>query len=217
MSYLIDPAELTKEKCLYDIYKTTHVFERNKFNSISIGLVFLSLVAYCLITSEDYNTIANKTRVLADLGISLVANLLGFLIAGFTIFATFGDKDFFMFLAVSKHDKYDISYLKYSFFTFMKVFIVYSFFGAICICIKLFCDKGGLISILFESNILNTFMTKKTASCVSYTLIGTYMFYLFIVLKVFIFNVYHVVMTKIRWEFEQANLINEASQSELPE
>ncbi|MDD2271139.1 MAG: hypothetical protein PHP95_04090 [Desulfuromonadaceae bacterium] len=217
MSYPIDPAELTKEKFLYDIYKTTHIFERSKFNSISIGLVFLSLVAYSLITNEDYSAIANKTRVLADLGISLIANLLGFLIAGFTIFATFGDKDFFMFLAVKRHAKYGISYLKYSFFTFMKVFIVYSFFGAICICIKLFCDKGGLISILFESEILNGFLTKKTASCVSYTLIGTYMFYLFIVMKSFIFNVYHVVMTKIRWEFERADLISEDQQSELPE
>lgn len=200
---IFDPRELTKEKSLYELFKATHVFERNTFNSCTTGMVFLCLVLYGLLTEEDASVLVAKSKALADLGISVIANLLGFLIAGFTIFATLGDREFFMFLAVVKHKKYNMSYLKYSFFTFMKVFIVYAFFAGICVCVKLFGDTGGLLSIIVRKLSITEYVSKKTLGTVLFVSLGTYLFYLFIVMKAFIFNVYHIVMTKIRWEFEK--------------
>jgi hypothetical protein len=88
------PDKLLKEKNLLDIYQSSRGrLSINRFNIILTWFVFSLLVVYVSTTPENPTLIAEKVRKLVELGFSFSSGILGFLIAGFTIFATVNDKD----------------------------------------------------------------------------------------------------------------------------
>ena len=165
------------------------------------------LIIYAFFSNETSSSLLEKVRKWAEMGFSFSAGILGFLIAGFTIFATVSDKSLFVEMAKIVDTKSGLSYLKYNFFTLMYVFIAYVGFAVLCLLIQLLGGSSGFLSILvrwvsFDNNFL---MTKRILSGVSIVVVGTYFFYVLIILQSFIFNIYHIVMTSIRWEIEKNN------------
>ena len=200
MSNELAPEDVTKETSLFDIFKHCHIYFANTFNLSVTALVLIAMIVYLIYGNVSHASYVIKIRGLADTGLSFVGNMLGFLIAGFTIFATFSDKELFMFMATKKHEKYGISYLKYSFFAFMYVFIIYLLFGTFCLLIKLFADKDNIALHVVNGIKDVSQWNKRYMSGAVHAILGTWFFYLFVILKAFIFNVYHVVVTRIRWE-----------------
>jgi hypothetical protein len=205
--YDFDPSDLTQESNLWNIYWLSLKLPVSWFNLISTWILLGTLVVHMLLSEKTTSIMAEEVRSLVDTGFNFASSILGFLIAGFTIFATLNKPDLFMTMAKIKEDKTGLSYLKYNFFTFMKVFIHYVSFITICLLIKLLASPSGTLSVSIDFlsiyiDLLKPAAIKHTIVVIGFALLGAWFFYLIMLLKSFIFNVYHIVMTSVRWEFE---------------
>jgi hypothetical protein len=190
-----NPSEITKEIGLLDVYKASRSnLPRNRINDFSTLIVFSGLLTYSFASHESNFILAEKVRKWSELGFSFSSGILGFLIAGFTIFATVSDKS-------------GLSYLKYNFFSLMYVFIAYLGFAMLCLLVILFGSNSGLVSIMVNLllNSIYLLTIKRCLICTGIVVLGTWFFYSIMLLQSFIFNIYHIVMTAIRWEFEKDN------------
>lgn len=84
----ITPAQLTEEKSLFQLYKLTYSFPTSRFNVVSTFLVGVFCAAYLSWVRPGGSEAGALLKETLKLGISLVPSILGFLIAGFTVFVT---------------------------------------------------------------------------------------------------------------------------------
>jgi len=202
--FVFNVTELTAEKNLFDVYKKAKGLHRNKFNQVvtAFALVVFVSISVFAIYGKDFGRadIIKQAYAIADLMLNVSVSMLGFLLAGFTILATMSKTDLLMALAQVQYPKSNISYLKYSYFMFMRVMIYYFLMTVLCVCIKSF---GPIMQDVLRSAHGPWVESVKWALSVSvYIFTGTFMFYILSMLQSFIFNVYSVVMTMVRWEFE---------------
>jgi hypothetical protein len=204
----LEPADLTRgEKNLWQIFWRSCRIAPNKFNlGVSIGTI-LTLAAYAWYTKETGSALADRVRSWTDLGLGFAPSILGFLIAGFTVFATLTKPE--LFIAMAKHPKKGLgmSTLKYNFYTFMGVFIHFLTFFGLCLAIKFLAGQNGPISVFLG------LLTGKYASAVPHIKrfiagigivgVGTYFAFVTLLLKSFVYDIYHVTMTSIRWTWEE--------------
>jgi hypothetical protein len=202
----INPEEITQEKCLYDIFKKSLRMQYNRFNLLVVIFAVVSLSAYCAYTDDSTYTIIRKIRWMSDMGMSFVTNILGFLVAGFTIYATITDKSLFLHMAKISHPDYKVSYLKYSIFTFMYVFIMYIAFLLFCFATRILFDSHGTVPSLLKLNHVSYKNIKFICINTLFVILGAWITYLILLLKSFAFNIYHVVTVSIRWEYELQQL-----------
>ncbi len=196
-----DPKDLTKEKKLWDVYIASRRIPFSKFNALTTFIVFLALVANSWLTSQPITETIEVVRTLSASGLSISLSTLGFLLAGFTIFATVSQPSLSLRMSEIVHPDSGLSYLKHNYFIFLRVFIYYLVFSVFCLIVMMFGHKGGLIPLLvsyspYESNV--TFAVVK----ISYVLLFTGYYFLIMQLKSFVFNIYHAVMTSLRWKAE---------------
>ncbi|HDR9468761.1 TPA: hypothetical protein QDB74_005569 [Burkholderia multivorans] len=93
-----------------------------------------------------------------------------------------------------------MSYLKYNLSIFLLVFIHYLAFTVICVVIKIFLASGGPGAMLLQDVPITDGERKMIRAVgIAATFVGfvTWFFYILMLLKSFIFNVYHIVMTGI--------------------
>jgi hypothetical protein len=197
------PEDLLVERGLFDIYKKCKRLPRGWFNSAASGVVAVALIAHMLMTTADASQIAQYVRSLLDVGLGFAASILGFLLAGFAIFATMTKPALLVKMARTPYKDTGLSYLKVNYFALMEVFIVYSWFVAACFLGKLFLIPGGSICFALEHLHADVPTIKVYLAKAAYVLLGTAFIYLVLLLSCFIFNVYHIVMTGIRWDVEE--------------
>ena len=209
------PENLANEKDLWDIYKQSRKLPEGrlsrKVTKPASWLVLGMLLAYSIFSDEKVHQLAEKVRNWAELGFNFSIGILGFLIAGFTIFATVTKPSLFIALAKTKHSESGLSYLKYTFYVFMNVFIVYLMFACLCLLIKLFANSNGLISLILNY-IFQGFqdprliiLSKRILVSTGLIVVGSWAFHLIILLQSFIFNIYITIMLSIQWEIEMNN------------
>lgn len=197
-------SEITKEIGLIEIFKSS-IFRLpiSKINVYSTFFVFSILLYYVIVSPENSTYLLIKIRKWTELGFSFSAGILGFLIAGFTIFATVSDKSLFVTMAKSLHSGTQLSYLKYNFFSLMYVFILYLGFAILCLLVQILGGESGFLSIILNQLSGSNFVSvKRFIAGFGIIFVGTWFFYLLMLLQSFIFNIYHIVMTAIRWEVE---------------
>jgi len=206
--------DLLKEKNLSAIYKESRKIPFSKSN-IFAGLFVWGIVTYHSSMTSNFDSIANQLLSLASIAFSTSIGLLGFLLAGFSFFATIFDKSLFFQMAKISHDKSGLSYLKYNFFTFMRVFCEYLVFSIISLLLIAFCQNNSFCRQWIFDTLSNMnwhhrlrFLAAPDIFCISmiFGLFCGSFVYLIMQLKSFIFNIYHVVMTNIRWSLEEAYL-----------
>jgi len=199
---VVQPKELLKEKSLWQIYCQTRILQSTShFNDYATLVVVVILLTYAVLTPESAKEIAEKTREIAADGFLFATTILGFLVAGFTVFATITKPDLFVFMAKNRHRQSGLPWVKYNFFIFMEVFIIYILFAGMCIGVRLMAEPNGVITLLIN-NTSQPLITKLYIAKIGFILLGSIFIYTLLLLKSFIFNVYHVVMTSIRWEME---------------
>lgn len=200
MLYNFDQKELTKEKSLLEIAILSRKIKANSIQLYAYFFVLLVLSLNAFILEENNYVLLINVREWAQLGFSFSITTLGFLIAGFTIFATLSNPRMLLKMMEHINDKTNLPTLKYNFFTFMKVFIGYVFFLVIYALIIVFGGENGFISklfLIFPQHIETKIFLIKT----SYIVVGFSFFYLLGLLKSFIFNIYTTVMNCLRWEY----------------
>jgi hypothetical protein len=199
-----DPAEITREKSLWDVYKLCRKLPRRRSRAaLELSSVAL-LVAYVLLSNESSSALAERVRSWATVGFGFSVAILGFLLAGFTIFATMTRTDLAVEMAKQKEDETGLSYLKYNFAAFLDVFIKYLAFVGIYLAIVLFGPPGGLASILLNYLPSGGEIEKRILAAAGVVAVGYFLVHMLVALWAFVFNVYHVVMTAIRWEAESS-------------
>jgi hypothetical protein len=196
-----DPRELTKEKKLWDIYIASRRIPASKFNFLSTLIVTILLVVSVWIGDGQIRNTIETIRKFTEIGLGVSLSTLGFLLAGFTIFATVSQPLLLVSMAKINHPDSGLSYLKHNFFIFIRVFIYYLVFAGFCLIVMIFGHKKGLVSILAS-------LSPNPEKIIFILVNGTYIvlfagyYFLLMQLKSFVFNIYHAVMTSIRWNAE---------------
>jgi len=196
-----NPKDLMKEKKLWDIYLASRRISFSRFNFVTTFIVFLLLCLNSWLTTQTITETIEIVRNMASSGLAITLSTLGFLLAGFTIFATVSQPSLSLRMSEIKHPDSGLSYLKHNYFIFLRVFIYYLTFSVFCLFIVMFGHKGGLIPLLasyapYEDNV------KFAIVKLSYIILFTGYYFLIMQLKSFVFNIYHAVMTSLRWKAE---------------
>lgn len=200
----VQPKELLKEKSLWQIYcQSRSLRSTSNFNTYATLLVIGMLAVYVWLTPETAKELADRTREIAADGFAFATTILGFLVAGFTVFATVTKPDLFVFMARTRHKQSGLPWVKYNFFKFMEVFYVYIVFAGMCLGVRLLAKPSGALDLLLIHSTPDPATTKLYLAKIGLVLLGSVFFYTLLQLKSFIYNVYHVVMTSIRWEMEK--------------
>ncbi|UBU49919.1 hypothetical protein LCW13_06615 [Cobetia amphilecti] len=200
--YRFKESDLTSEKSLWDVYILSRRILPGKFQVIFVAIIFLLLSLNAFLLSNDEEIILSDLRKWSEMGFNFSITTLGFLIAGFTIFATLSKPK--MMLAMMDHVNKEtgLPTLKYNFFAFIKVFISYIFFLVFYALILLFGQPGGFIANLSE-HVPSFVCVKYVTINIVYAIVGSSFIYLLLLLKSFVFNIYAIVMNMLRWEYFQ--------------
>ena len=197
-------AELFEEKSLWAIYKQCLLrLPKSRFNTIATCMIWLFLLCDCIYFPDRYVSRVALVRSVAELGLGYGTTILGFLIAGFTIFATLSKPELFGRMQQLIHRESGLSYLKVNLFAFMEVFILYVFFLVFCLVIKLIGGAGGFLSAIFSYSFSHPvggyYLSREWFSNIAFNIFGTLAFYCLLALKSFVFNNYQAVLTSIVW------------------
>lgn len=199
MTYQFDPAELTSEKSLWNVFVLSRRILPSKVQTLLNTLAAALLTVNAFVLQPTAAPLLTDARTWASNGFNFTITTLGFLIAGFTIFMTVAKPG--MMLAMMDHvDKETgLPTLKKNLFAFMRVFIAYLACAGIFLCVLLFCQPGGvvpsLVKLLPAPDCVRDVLIK-----IGYVILGSSFVYLLLMLKSFIFNVYAIVMNILRWE-----------------
>lgn len=203
------PEDLTKEKSLFALWKLSFKFGHSWFNLIAALMVSGMIFRFVWLVPDHTHLIIGQLRRLVSAGIAFAPSTLGFLIAGFTVFVTIIRIDVFLAMAQREKPKTGESFLKYNLSAFMVVFVHYVAYFFCCITLDLFIQAGGLASI----TLANARTYPEIASQVEIiryfvsgallVFLGGWTVYLVMLLKSLVFNVYHVTVTAVRWEWEK--------------
>lgn len=193
---------LTEEKSLWAVYLRARRIPFNSFNIwTTIAVVGLVTAQYCVL-EISLDEKLKIVREFSSIAMGIVVSVLGFLLAGFTIFATISQPDMLVAMSRHRHEKSGLSYLKNNFFIFIRIFIYYLVYTVACLLITVFGVKGGLLYKLISMSPIGWHIEEWLVG-VSYVFLYGGMFFLMMQLKSFIYNVYLSVMTAIRWRAMQ--------------
>lgn len=195
------PKDLTKEKSLWDIYCASRRIPSGRFNKVTTLIVLGLLVLQCWVSEQSVSSTIDVVRRAADMGLATTLSTLGLLLAGFTIFATVSQPSLSLRMAEVLHEGSGLSWLKHNYFIFFRVLIYYLAFSLFCLFIIMFGHKNGLLGTLVSYSPYPTEL-KFLIAKFSYVLFFTGLYFLILQLKSFIFNIYHAVMTALRWKAE---------------
>lgn len=196
----INAKDITKEKSLWDVYLLSRKITISTFHVCIMlaALIFLSTNAFFI--EKNNFILLSDIRNWSTIGFNFSVTTLGFLIAGFTIFATLSKPDMFLAMMAYKNKETQIPTLKYNLMAFMKVFISFISCTFIYLFIILFCQTNGVVGNIIELLPWNNYIKEYLIKLI-YCVIGVSLIYLVLVVKTFIYNIYAIVMNSIRWEY----------------
>jgi hypothetical protein len=209
----IDHQHLLDEKSLWDIYKASRGIRESRFNSIVSICVALLCCIYCVAEPETMHVYL-LTQKMVETGLSTSVSLLGFLIAGFAIFSSLANPNLLLLMVKQHHPGSGLPYLKYNFFSMIRVFIYFLLFTAFNGVVLFGGQRDGLLSALIL----------HCPSCESYLFWGNRMVFVLagsfwtvalLVLKSFVFNVHHFVVTMIKFSVVEHNASLKDSQTNI--
>ena len=199
MDFSFNPDDLTKEKSLWKIYLYSRKIKTTFFNKIILITSTILLVSYAFYIEPNTTLMLSKLRNIAEISLGFSVSILGFLIAGFTIFATLTKPYMLLKMMDIQHNDSGLPYLKYNFFAFIRVFIFYLSISSIFLVVILFGDKNGVFSKIINS-LPGADISRPIVIRIVYIVLSLCTIYLLLLLKTFIFNIYSIVMNHLRWE-----------------
>ncbi len=204
----IDPKDLTRERSLLSLYVLSFKFPGNWFNRATTVIAFLCAAAWCWHLRASPERIFAHFRKVVDLDFAFATSILGFLVAGFTVFVTITKVDIFVEMAKREYEATGESYLKYNLNAFVLAFVHYIAFVFFCLCVQIFGQTNGPGALLLEKSSTVLFTESATSfraliASALLTIISAWSVYVVLLLKSFIYNTYQVVTTVVRWELEK--------------
>lgn len=211
-------SDLTREKTLLALWLTSFKFRQRNFNFVVTALVALGLARYCQLDWDQPQTLMAAFRKIESMGFSFATSILGFLVAGFTVFVTVIRVDMFLLMAQTEHRNTGESFLKYNLSAFIVTFVHYTSYIFACLMSELFMQPGGLAMIAFANAKsypnLAPWAADAHSLCSTALLVGlgTWTAYLVLLLKSFIYNVYQVTTTSVAYAWHRSDQVNSISE-----
>ena len=204
--------ELFDERNLWQVSLQARKLTGSKFNRwvTRLGLLLIGGgIVYGMYCTEP--RLITPTNIIAwmrewsSTGIGFATSILGFLIAGFSIFASVTNKRLFIALAQMNYEDTGVSQLKFIFFNFVIVFLHYLTFLGICLIVDLFFPSGGPFSLIAQRVLGGHKLLEEVLSLIGAVTIGGWFIYIVLMLKSFIWNLYQAVLLAIAAEAEFAD------------
>ncbi len=186
--------DLLKEKSLWEVYKLSWKLPFPYFIVITPFLFGITVFIFGVSTEVTNSEIIFSIRSVLDLGFTFTSTIFGFLIAGFTIFASLTQKKLFVGIAKIKMPDSDLNWLKGTFAVFMHAFAHFSAFLSLTIFIHLISQKNGIADWIFSNVITVNCNVQRYLLVAIFATLSAWLFYLTLLLSRFIFNIYHVCM-----------------------
>lgn len=204
-------SDLTREKTLFALWLTSFKFSQRCFNYVVAAAVALGLARYCQLDWDQPQTLMAAFRKIEGAGFSFAISILGFLVAGFTVFVTVIRIDMFLTMAKMEKSCTGESVLKYNLSAFIVTFVHYTSYIFVCLMSELFLQPGGLATVSFAN--AQTYpelvpwapMAHSVCSSVLLVAFGAWTAYLVLLLKSFIYNVYQVTTVSVAYAWQQAD------------
>lgn len=189
--------DLLAESSLWEVYRLTWKLAFPWRSVVPSVLLTLVVLWVSLSTSIETSVVVSHSRQVVDLGISFVTTILGFLIAGFTVFATITNPRLFVKMAELNSNSSGISWLKATFGIFMHTFAHYTWFLIAAILAKIFTLQGGMLGVAIVMSAGDAQEIKRLLAAIGLSLFSGWIIYLALLLQGFIFNIYHTCMLSI--------------------
>jgi hypothetical protein len=210
----IKHGDLLKEKNLWQVYRASWSIPDSKFNWL-VGICSFCIFTVYATSARDLNSMHQLLLKLAEIGFNTAVALLGFLIAGFTIFGSLAKPDLLLTMLRHTHRKSGLSYLKYNFFTLIRTFIYFLVFAAFQLIVIVVGQREGLVAELVKwLPELRPFL----GIAVRCTFVASTVLWVaaFLELKSFVFNVHHFVFTMIKFDAVKHNAKISGNDSDEP-
>lgn len=186
--------ELLNEKNLFEVYRVSRKIPFSKTNKFL--LIIFCIISLIFTLGIDDKELVKDIPELSSTLLAAVLTVLGFLIAGYTIFCSVLNHSLSMELYNSEEKPYGFSQLKYSHLLFMRVFfyyLIYAFFLFSVVFFSKSTSLSSIISVISTHDKCIFFITNY----ILYNSLFIGMSFLMLQLASFIFNIYHTVMTSI--------------------
>lgn len=194
-------AELFQDKSLLAVYRHSTSYAENRFDKwVKIGsAAVLVLLAIDIFVSngDRYATAVKSISSWTAIGFNYSVTILGFLVAGFTIFATMTKVEIFIALTVTRHKTENVSHIKFIFYSFIRVFINHIALLFACVIITMMRDASPIYLGLVSSNEPSIISIKKAAVIVIFPILGYLVINAMLQLKTFVWNLYQSVIVAI--------------------
>lgn len=198
----ISTDELLREKNLWQIYIATW---RARFPLLALApslLASFAVVVYHLSASPPLAQITQQVRSLSEFGFQLSVAMLGFLVAGFTIFATLTKPTLFRRMLETEHPDTGYSWLKWTFLLFMHVFSHFVGFLFLALAIRVFGSEGGALSFFIGRLSADVCIWKSLIASSTLVILVWWITYLLVLLGQFIHNIYQICAVIVIAEIE---------------
>lgn len=168
------------------------------FNLLTCVVTAVAAFVYARHPATDQGALIDVTRSMAVDGIVFSGTLLGFLLAGFSVFASLANREFFHIVARVPYKKTPFSCLQFSFMIFVEAMANCLIFLVGCTLIRLLSFSKGPISSLVG---LHPDL-RSGVVIAGFTLMATATVFLLLTLKSFIFNIYAMVHVELAVGYE---------------
>lgn len=189
--------DLLREKSLWGVYRLSWELRFPWGCFVPSASLAILLFCYSVFVAEDTVNFSQQAKQVVDFGFGYASSILGFLIAGFTVFVTLTNPRLFVKMSAIKREGSRLSWLKETFAIFMHVFVHYSSFLIASILVKLLTLPGGIIPHLVLTYASDPVAWKRLISVTALAFFSGWLFYISLLLGRFIFNTYHACMLSI--------------------
>ncbi|TVP14285.1 hypothetical protein [Shewanella sp. KCT] len=188
---------ITKENSFWKLYKVCRKLKTSKDNLIVFVLSLLYFYTLNMYSFSSNNELISEITLASTNLISWSVSLIGFALSGYAIFATLSEKKMQLRMAFVTDENNNISYLKSTHCTFMRIIIDMI---SIVLLTFLLTNKHLLEHISISIPDLESGLSITNATlCLMLGWIQSLLILEIMLAKSFVYNVYHSIMVSIRW------------------
>lgn len=184
-------SDLFAEKSLWQTFRlslrfpsTTFSKRLRRFAYIAVPLVLFSGSVGLLSVDESLRAIDSASQIIS----TVAATIIGFLVAGLTIFTTLSDRKILVVMAETRQRGTEVSCFKYLFYNLLNVFVVYIIVLCVSAVIQIFSNVAFHVSNFDAFGIV--FPIAGMVNALAISLLSIIAFESVITLKNFIWNIY---------------------------
>ncbi len=194
-------AKLLAEKSLWDIWRASGRIPRPVRNLLFRLGGLAAVVCYAFLLPHSDASLVKTARTIIGLVFPAMLGLLGFLLAGLTIFVSGERRDILKVMAHWEDGDSGLSVLKVNLFAFVRPLVELLLISVLLLVAMVIAEPSGTpIAWVVQDG---TGQAPYLASRIGFVGVTFLTLCGFVAVKSSIRNVYHLIMTSVRWELEQ--------------